>query len=398
MADSEHGHRITPERIAAERTVLARRVHRLTGELTTAATARMDEALPWFRALRAQDRAAVSELAQLGITTFVDWFTSDGQRHDSASDIFSRAPRELARALTLQQTVELVRTTLLVVEESVAFIAGDNIGRQTQLREALLRYSSEVAFAAAEAYARAAESRGAWDARLQDLVLDAIITGDDFETINSRASASGWDSTRSIIVLVGPVPSSQVAMEIHMEQIRRTATSHGLDAMVGVHSDRMVTVLGGAGATADTNAELKAFAGHFGPGTIVASPISPNLSQATQAMSIALSGYRALPLVKNVERVIYADNLVAARVLSGDTWAIDSVVEQIRTELKGDVRNTLATYLEIEPTIEGCARTLFVHVNTVRYRLKRVFEVTGLDPADPVDSLTLRIALMFERK
>ncbi|NBO25944.1 MAG: PucR family transcriptional regulator [Actinobacteria bacterium] len=54
-------------------------------------------------------------------------------------------------------------------------------------------------------------------------------------------------------------------------------------------------------------------------------------------------------------------------------------------------------YLEVSPTIEGCARTLFVHVNTVRYRLRRVLEATGLDPFEPSDALTLRIALMIER-
>ncbi|MSW25496.1 MAG: PucR family transcriptional regulator, partial [Actinobacteria bacterium] len=77
--------------------------------------------------------------------------------------------------------------------------------------------------------------------------------------------------------------------------------------------------------------------------------------------------------------------------------AIDPVVAKIRNELRGDTRHTLACYLETAPTIEGCARVLFVHVNTVRYRLRRVLEMTGLDPFDPTDALTLRIALMMER-
>jgi len=302
MTQSTHGHRTSPERIAAERTVLARRVQRLTGELTTAATERMDASLPWFRALRPQDRAAVSELAQLGITTFVDWFTRDGEHPTSAADIFSKAPRELARALTLQQTVELVRTTLLVVEESVSLIAGDNIGRQTQLREALLRYSSEVAFAAADAYARAAESRGAWDARLQDLVLDAIISGDDTEAINARASAAGWDGTRPVVVLVGPVPVNPGAMEVHMEQIRRAALTHGLDAMVGVHTDRMVTVLGGVSQGSNAPSDLKTFLGHFGPGTIVASTVASNLGHAKNAMATALSAFNRSMILLSISR------------------------------------------------------------------------------------------------
>ncbi len=50
-------------------------------------------------------------------------------------------------------------------------------GGERDLREAVLRYSREVAFSAAEVYARAAEVRGAWDARLEALVVDALVRG-----------------------------------------------------------------------------------------------------------------------------------------------------------------------------------------------------------------------------
>lgn len=190
----------TPERIAAEHAVLARRVQRMTGELTTAATSRMEEALPWFSALPANERASVSLVAQKGISNFVAWFSAGLVTKDHVGDIFSTAPRELARALTLQQTVELVRTSMAVVEELVENIAGTNEYRQSYLRESLLRYSSEIAFAAAEFYAQAAENRGAWDARLQDLVLDAILAGSSDDALIARAAAAGWDPDRKSVV------------------------------------------------------------------------------------------------------------------------------------------------------------------------------------------------------
>ena len=55
-------------------------------------------------------------------------------------------------------------------------------------REAVLRYSREVACAAAEVYAKAAEARGAWDARLESLVVDAVIRGEADESMQSRAA------------------------------------------------------------------------------------------------------------------------------------------------------------------------------------------------------------------
>ena len=387
----------TPERIAAEHAVLARRVQRMTGELTTAATTRMEDTLPWFVALPANERASVSLVAQSGITNFVEWFSAGLETKDHVGDIFSSAPRELARALTLQQTVELVRTSMAVVEEMVEQIAGANDYRQSYLRESLLRYSSEIAFAAAEFYARAAENRGAWDARLQDLVLDAILAGSSDDALLARAAAAGWDVNKHVMAIVGPVPSNQIAIEVHMEQIRRTAKSAKLDVMVGVHNDRMITIIGGVSESDNPESVAKPFVGHFGAGTVVTGPIVSTLQEAHSSALDALSGYRALSFVSTTPRLVPSEDMIAARVIAGDAAAIEPVVAKLRQDLSSDVRQTLACYLEVAPTIEGCARALFVHVNTVRYRLRRVLEATGLDPFEPSDALTLRIALMIER-
>ncbi|MBX6768209.1 MAG: helix-turn-helix domain-containing protein, partial [Actinomadura rubrobrunea] len=48
-------------------------------------------------------------------------------------------------------------------------------------------------------------------------------------------------------------------------------------------------------------------------------------------------------------------------------------------------------------SLEATARLLFVHPNTVRYRLRRVAELTGLVPTDGRNAFTLRIALVLGR-
>lgn len=47
--------------------------------------------------------------------------------------------------------------------------------------------------------------------------------------------------------------------------------------------------------------------------------------------------------------------------------------------------------------MESCARELFVHPNTVRYRLKKIAEITGRDPQDPRDAFVLRVAATIGR-
>lgn len=388
---------LSAERLDAERSVLARRVHRMTGALTSAAMARMEESVAWFQALSANERASVGTIVESGVNSFVDWFSSERIETSDVGGLFANAPRDLARALTLAQTVELVRTIMAVVEESVAEIAGDNRIRQAYLRESLLRYSREVAFAAAEVFASAAESRGAWDARLQDLMLDAIISAEPEHSIESRALAAGWHIDQPVTALVGPVPQSRIPVETHIEQIRRTARNQKLDVLVGIQSNQMVIVLGSDEIKNLSGAKIKPFLTHFGAGTVVTGPIVENIRLAHHCVQPALSAYQASAMVKSNERVLSYSDLISARVLNGDRSAAEPLIAKIQTELKPDVRETLAIYLETAPTIEGCARAQFVHVNTVRYRLKRVAEVTGFDPLNPQDALALRLALMLGR-
>jgi DNA-binding PucR family transcriptional regulator len=59
--------------------------------------------------------------------------------------------------------------------------------------------------------------------------------------------------------------------------------------------------------------------------------------------------------------------------------------------------DTLDAYLDCGGAIEACARKLFVHPNTVRYRLKRIADFTGHDPTQPRDAYVLRVAATVGR-
>ena len=60
-----------------------------------------------------------------------------------------------------------------------------------------------------------------------------------------------------------------------------------------------------------------------------------------------------------------------------------------------DLVATLWAYLDNGRSLEATARELFVHPNTVRYRLKRVSEVIGWDATGPREALILQTALVL---
>jgi carbohydrate diacid regulator len=65
--------------------------------------------------------------------------------------------------------------------------------------------------------------------------------------------------------------------------------------------------------------------------------------------------------------------------------------------LPDDLRITLALYLEHNHSAAETARRLYVHRNTVHYRLRRIEELCGLDLARVEDRMLCQIALLSAR-
>ncbi|HTE73981.1 MAG TPA: helix-turn-helix domain-containing protein [Actinomycetes bacterium] len=370
-------------------------VRRLEGSmdtLATAAVARMDEVLPWYRAMPAENRSWVNLVAQAGVAAFVEWFRHPEEPQAISADVFGTAPRELTRSVTLQQTVELVRVVIAVVEEQIEQIAP---GHEQELREAVLRYSREIAFAAAQVYAEAAEARGAWDARLESLVVDALLRGESDDSLRSRAAALGWASHDTAVVVVGQAPDAEP--EAVVDDIRRAARAHRLDVLTGVQGDRLVAILGGP---ADPVRATRHLVAQFGPGPVVIGPVVADLLGAGESAAAAVAGLRAAPAWPDAPRPVLADDLLPERALSGDELARSRLVQDVYEPLLSTgtaLVETLAAYLEQTSSLEATARALFVHPNTVRYRLRRVAEVTGYTPSDPRHAFALRLALTLGR-
>jgi PucR C-terminal helix-turn-helix domain/GGDEF-like domain len=370
-----------------------RRLEQAMGALGTAAAARMEERLPWFRTLSAENRSWVGLVAQAGIAAFVEWFKeAEKTRPAIAGEVFGTAPREIMREVTLPQTVEMVRVVIDVVESRVGELAAP--GGETLLREAILRYTREVAFGAAQVYARQAEARGAWDARLEALIVDALLRDEVDDGLHSWAAALGWAAT-PVIVLAGHTPEDEP--EAVIDGIRNTARRARFDVLAGVQGSRLIVIVGGAD---DPLGAARPLAAKFGAGPVVVGPQVPDLFGATRSARAALAGLRATPAWPGAPRPVLASDLFPERALDGDEDARDDLVRRVYEPLRdagAPLLDTLTTYLEEGSSLEATARLLFVHPNTVRYRLRRVTDLTGYSPAEGRAAFILRIALVFGR-
>lgn len=372
-------------------TTTARRLERSADQLSTAAIARLENSYEWYRRLPADERSWVGLVAQAGIAAFITWYRDPQVTPPMPIDVFATAPQELTRSIALQQTLQMVRTAIDVVEEHVPQLAA--VGDEHRLREAVLTYSREIAFAAAHVYAQAAESRGAWDARLEALVVDAVLRAEADEALSSRVAALGWDEVRGVVVIAGAAPPGSGTETL--DALRRKAIHDGLVALGSVQRNLMIAILGGV---QDGLTVAAGFEHLWGEGAVVVGPLVPHLYAAGRSARAALSGFTSAPAWPQAPRPCPASELLPERALTGDTRARRALIDKVTRPLRDRpaLRDTVPVYLD-QRSLEATARQLFVHPNTVRYRLGRVAELTGFDLTDTRDAFTVRLALALSR-
>ena len=352
----------------------------------------MDD-LPWFRALPASQRSYVGLVVQSALEVFADWVHHADAPEAAVPvgpEVFAAAPRELARAVTLKQTVQLMRVVIDVVEAAVPALAAP--GDEARLREAVLRYSREVAFAAADVYAASAEARGAWDARVEAGVVDALMHGQADGLTLSRAASLGWTRTDWVVCLAAPVSEG-----VDPAALRGNARHSGFGLLTGEVAGAFVLVAGGTGLP---DGALRQLVQALPDVPVVVGPHVAELIAAGPALREALGALAAVHAWPQAPRPVRSSELLAERVVLGEEVARQQLLEEVYKPLAaagGDLLATAAAYLEGGGSVEGTGRALFLHANTVRYRLKKLTEVLHRDVTRPRDALVVRLALLLGR-
>src|SRR5260370_32980594 len=165
--------------------------------------------------------------------------------HDPHSNVsytaqaFELVPQDLMQRIAVRHTVDMVRVTMEFFEEVVPRLARSE-EQLTALTVGVLKYSRDLAFTAAAAYADAAEARGTWDSRMEASVVDAVVRGDTGPELLSRAAALNWDTTAPATVVVGtPAPHRE---DRASQDVRDIAARHGRAALIDVHGTHLVAI------------------------------------------------------------------------------------------------------------------------------------------------------------
>ncbi len=232
--------------------------------------------------------------------------------------------------------------------------------------------------------------------------------------ISAQLAALGHDTARPAWVVAAEVADDHALTERMLTEL---AAALGLPAITGRTDDEVFGVLGAPEDPAMTLAELRRRV----------QALEPALRRATVTMGVsaavpvhALRGaveearHARLLARHRVDRTARStDRSGSACVVDGSEIAThqlllaavpDTVQESFRLRLlrdlqdydaehQSDLVHTLAVFLETSCSWSRAASRLHVHVNTLRYRIKRVEEITGRDFGRFADRVDLFLAL-----
>lgn len=106
-------------------------------------------------------------------------------------------------------------------------------------------------------------------------------------------------------------------------------------------------------------------------------------------------------MVENLGLAIETDvgtDTVPLRLAVTDPVALGAfcsrVLGPLASDKHSDLRRTLEEYIRSHGSQSSVSRSLYLHRNTVRQRLRRIEELTGADLDDPEERLMLQLALL----
>lgn len=255
--------------------------------------------------------------------------------------------------------------------------------------------SDQLAADVTDAYRRALADRARRDGQMRAVLVGSLLDGDADATAHVGEAAGMLDLGRAteyvVVSAESPTPGSEGLADVERVLRRSNVRSawrldhdhhEGVVALrLGFDVDQLVEVLSGLArarvGVSDVVPRLDEVQDARRQARVACAAVSPG--------AVAVARFGADPLA-----VLLAGSPDQARVL---VQAVLGPVLALPPDDRAVVIDTARAWLAAGGSTSTAAQTLHVHRNTVRYRVRRLEEVTGRDLARPVDAAELYVAL-----
>ena len=240
--------------------------------------------------------------------------------------------------------------------------------------------------------------------RLAANLVEELVAGTDEPHVLVRAQLRGYDLRPPQRVLVVALDASRSAAaepdgEALFHAVRRSARDAGISILASPRTDGVVVVAEDGQAfellPAAVEEQLRGTVCTLGVGQVCvgASDYPESYRQARLALklqrTVASSRVTRFDELGVFQLLAEVRNPTTARAFI-EQWLGDLIAYDVAR--RAALVETLETYLEAGGNYDSCAGELAVHRSTLRYRLQRIREISGLDLADPSVRFNLQLA------
>lgn len=264
--------------------------------------------------------------------------------------------------------------------------------------------------------------------------IDDLLQG-NFETREAlirRAQSCGWDFTWSHILMILDIDGFERyylehpgQSEKHMQRIKdrmldvvNNGMVKGAGPVIGVDRSDSIVVLSPV-APGTSSEEAKRIALNLGK------TLSERVSEKLRPLTVSVGIGRFYPDVLSLRRsyvearealelgrrvrgngsIVHYDDLGVYRLIlkCSDPAEVNSFVKEHLGRLieydrahRTNLVETLEAHIKTNCCLKETASRLFVHVNTLKYRLRRIQDILGINLSDPEELLNLSVAMKMK--
>ena len=234
-----------------------------------------------------------------------------------------------------------------------------------------------------------------------------IINGNG-DNIAYRAQTLGVEDEHIRVVMVINLSSKNVAMA--QEIIKEVAPVREGDCLFVNGSDELVFIR--RCKTEPTNTKLIGIANQISTGILSELMEQPSIGIGTVSNKLddLIKSYRAAVsaleigfIFENKTRIYSYMNLGISRLITSvpvekcKAFLNEVFKEDVLREFDADTMNTVQRFFDFDLNISLAARELYIHRNTLVYRLNNIQKLTGLDVRKFDDALLFKIAMLIQR-
>ncbi|PUA81409.1 helix-turn-helix domain-containing protein [Nocardioides currus] len=263
--------------------------------------------------------------------------------------------------------------------------AGIDAAQLSSFAELVFAYIDELSAASAAGHTDELESTGRLRQRNLERLARALITGAAADAVVAAAERAAWEPPRELIAVL--LPESQAA---HASTLIDAHTLQPVEDLPGVPEGRALLLVPSTGSASARTRLLRALRGT----SAVVGPSVPWLE-------VVRSHQRAVRAVAlGEDGLVDADAHLAALVLAADPDTRADLRERVLAPLADQrpstvekLTETLRSWVLHQGRRDAVAAELFVHPQTVRYRVQQLRDLYGDRLEDPQFVLEATLAL-----